>query len=70
MGIGISIILIAIGAILVWATNANVSGVELTTVGVILMIVGGVGALLSVLFWSSGGGPRARERETIVDRPR
>ena len=40
MGIGVSLILIAAGAILTWAVNATVSGVDINTVGVILMIVG------------------------------
>lgn len=66
MGIGVSLILIAVGAILTWAVNASVSGVDINAIGVILMIVGAVGLLLSLMFWSSwggygvgrGGGPR------------
>jgi hypothetical protein len=57
MGLGVSIFLIAVGAILTWAVNATVSGLELTTIGWILMIVGIVGLLLSLVFWSSWGGP-------------
>jgi hypothetical protein len=64
MGIGVSLILIAVGAILAWAVTAEVSGVDLTTVGVILMVVGGIGALLSLAFWSSWGGFGGRE--TVV----
>ena len=61
MGIGVSLILIAAGAILTWAVHASVSGVSIATIGVILMVVGGVGILLSLMFWSSWGGPaRAR----------
>jgi hypothetical protein len=56
MGMGVSLLLVAAGAILVWAVNATVSGVELTTIGWILLIVGAVGALLSLIFWSSWGG--------------
>ena len=55
MGIGVSLILIAVGAILTWAVNATVSGVDINSVGVILMIVGAVGLLLSLMFWSSWG---------------
>ena len=40
MGIGVSLILIAVGAILTWAVNASVSGVDINAIGVILMIVG------------------------------
>jgi hypothetical protein len=53
--IGISIVLIALGAILVWAVNASVSGVELTTIGVILLVAGTISALVSFMFWSAGG---------------
>jgi hypothetical protein len=56
MGIGVSLILIAVGAILTWAVNATVSGLDVNAIGVILMIVGGVGLLLSLMFWSSWGG--------------
>ena len=57
MGIGVSLILIAAGAILTWAVNATVSGLSIHTIGVILMVVGVVGLLLSLMFWSSWGGP-------------
>ncbi len=50
MGLGTSIFLIAVGAILKYAVTASVAGVKLHTVGLILMVVGGVGLLLS-LFW-------------------
>jgi hypothetical protein len=72
MGIGISMLLIAAGAILVWAVNVTVSGVELVTVGWILLAVGAAGALLSLIFWSSWGGWGApadggpRGRRTVV----
>jgi hypothetical protein len=56
MGIGVSLILIAVGAILTWAVTATVSGVDIVAVGVILMIVGTIGLLLSLVFWSSWGG--------------
>jgi hypothetical protein len=57
MGLGVSLFLIAIGAILTWAVNAEVSGMDINAIGVILMIVGAIGLLLSMLFWSSWGGP-------------
>ena len=68
MGIGVSLILIAIGAILTWAVNAEVSGLEIQTIGVILLVVGIIGFLLSLLFWSSWGGPGyfGRRRATYV----
>jgi len=53
---GVSLLLIAAGAILVWAVDVTVSGLELVTVGWILLAVGAAGALLSLIFWSSWGG--------------
>ena len=75
MGIGVSLILIAAGAILTWAVNATVSGIDINTVGVILMVVGIVGLVLSLIFWSSWGGfggvgrheTVVREREHVVE---
>lgn len=72
MGIGVSLILIAAGAILTWAVDATVSGVNIHAVGVILLVVGIVGLVLSLVFWSSWGGfggPAARRRVTTVDDP-
>jgi predicted anti-sigma-YlaC factor YlaD len=57
MGLGVSILLIAAGAILAFAVNAHLSGVDITTIGWILLIVGIVGAVLSMIFWSSWAGP-------------
>ena len=65
MGIGVSLLLIALGAILAFAVNAEVSGVDVQTIGWILLIVGIVGAILSMLFWSSWGG-WGRRRDTVV----
>ena len=50
MTIGASLVLMAVGAILLWAVNASVAGIELDTVGVILLIVGAVGVLLGLVF--------------------
>ena len=74
MGVGVSIFLIAVGAILTWAVNIEASGIDINTVGLILMIVGIVGLLLSLIFWSSWGGFGGYRRETVVrddryDRP-
>jgi len=66
MGIGVSIILIAAGAILTWAVNASVSGLELQTIGVILMVVGAIGLLMSMIFWSSWGGFGGYRRDVVV----
>lgn len=68
MSIGFSLFLIAVGAILAWAVSATVAGVDIKIVGVILMVVGGAGLVLSLLFWSSFS-PFARRRTVIVDEP-
>jgi hypothetical protein len=70
MGIGVSLILIAVGAILTWAVSAEVSGVDLQTVGVILMVVGAAGALISLVFWSSWGGFGGRDTTVVRDGDR
>jgi hypothetical protein len=69
MGIGVSLILIAVGAILTWAVDVTASGVNVHAIGVILLIVGLVGGILSMIFWSSWAGPGyfTRRRTTIVD---
>jgi hypothetical protein len=56
MGISLSILLCAIGAVLAFAVSAEVSGVDIQAVGVILLIVGIVGFVSSLVFWSSWGG--------------
>ena len=60
MGIGTSILLIAVGAILRYAVNVSVSEIELQTVGLILIIVGIIGLVISlaVLFMGNGDRPR------------
>ena len=56
MGIGTSIFLIAVGAILDFAVDVSTKGFKLHTIGVILMVVGAIGVLLSLIFWGSWGG--------------
>jgi hypothetical protein len=65
MGIGVSIFLIAVGAILKFAITARANGVDLGTVGVILMVVGAIGLLASLIFWSSFS-PYGRRDEVVV----
>ena len=67
MGVGVSILLIAAGAILTWAVTATVSGVNIQTVGVILLVVGIVGLVISMIFWSSWGGVGGGRRRTYVE---
>ncbi|MGH9043145.1 MAG: DUF6458 family protein [Acidimicrobiia bacterium] len=63
-----SIFLLAVGAILAFAVEASAEGVNLETVGVILMVVGAIGLLFSLLFWSSWAPSRREER--VVTRER
>ena len=66
MGISVSLILIAVGAILTWAVSAEVSGLDITTIGVILMVVGIAGLLLSLVFWGSWGGFGGVRRDEVI----
>jgi hypothetical protein len=69
MPFGFSIFLVAVGAILRYAVTATVSGIEIQTVGLILMIVGIVGLLLSVAYMLSGAPRRGRVvSERVVEQ--
>jgi hypothetical protein len=69
MGIGVSIFLIAAGAILAFAVDVQADGANLDTIGVILMVVGGIGLLATLLIF--GDSAPLRRRDTVVrdDRP-
>jgi hypothetical protein len=54
MGIGVSIFLIALGAILRFAVTASATGISVHTVGVILMVIGVIGLILSLLILGVG----------------
>jgi hypothetical protein len=56
MGITLSMLMAAGGAILIWAVKATSSGFNIHTAGVILLVVGIIGFVLSLAFWSSWGG--------------
>ena len=66
MGIGTSLFLIAVGAILYFAVDADVSGLEISTIGIILMVVGVLGLLISLFMVSSTR--RGTERTVVRDR--
>jgi hypothetical protein len=76
MGIGVSLILIAVGAVLAFAVHVSTSGFNVNTIGYILLVVGIVGVLISMMFWSSWGGFGSRttategpatRRRTVID---
>lgn len=66
MGIGVSVFLLAVGAILTWAVTGDVSGIDLGTVGVILMVAGIIGLLWAVMVSSA----MPWRRDTVVERER
>ena len=57
MGIGVGLILIAVGAVMAWAVHVTTHGFNIHTIGYILLVVGIIGCLLSLIFWSSWAGP-------------
>ncbi|MBD0349139.1 MAG: hypothetical protein ICV59_08300 [Thermoleophilia bacterium] len=71
MGVGVSIFLIAVGAILAFAVSAEVSGLDIEVIGWILLVIGILGLVLSVIFWSSWGGPGyfGRRRTYVEEGP-
>ena len=67
MGIGTSIFLLALGAIFYWAVEFDISGLSINTIGVILMVAGGIGLLISLFY---GAMWRDRAATTVpADRP-
>ena len=69
MGIGVSVFLLAVGAILAFAVDVNTQGFDLNAVGVILMIVGAIGLFTSFLFWDRMGfGGYSRRHIDVRDR--
>jgi hypothetical protein len=74
MSIGVSIFLLVVGAILTFAVEVSASGFNINTVGIILMLAGGLGLLLSLLFWSNFS-PWSRRRtvargDTMIEERR
>jgi hypothetical protein len=62
------VFLIAVGAIRTWAVNLNVSGLDLSAIGVILMVAGAIGLIASLVIFGGGGvRPRATVEDEYVD---
>jgi Domain of unknown function (DUF6458) len=74
MATGISLFFLAVGAILTFAVHTAVNGVDLDTIGVILMVIGLLGMLFSLVLWDNWSPRRARpaayDDDVIVDRRR
>ena len=73
MTVGLSLMLIAVGAILRYAITVHISGVDIPTVGLILMVVGVLGLVLSVMYMFAGSDRRREippERPVVRDRER
>jgi predicted membrane channel-forming protein YqfA (hemolysin III family) len=73
MSIGASLFLLVVGAILTFAVNVTTSGFNINTIGIILMVAGVIGLLMSLLFWSSFA-PYRRRRvvpgDTVIEERR
>jgi hypothetical protein len=67
MGVGTSIFLIAVGAILDFAVKVSSTNFNVNTIGLILMIVGAVGLVISLFFWNSWGGFGGYRRRSVYD---
>ncbi len=68
MDIGGSIFLIALGAILTFAVEADIAGIDIDVIGVILMLAGALGLLLSLLVWGPARRSSAVVERRVVDR--
>jgi hypothetical protein len=68
MGVGTSIVVFAVGAILRFAVTVQTHGFNVHTIGVILMVVGAIGFVVSLFFWGSWGGFGGYRRTRVVNR--
>jgi hypothetical protein len=68
MTVGVSLLLVAAGAILIWGVTGEASGIDVDAIGVILIVVGVIGFVLSLLFWERWGwGGPTRRRTAYVE---
>lgn len=69
MATGLSLFFLAVGAILTFAVETPVSGIDIDTIGVILMVIGLLGMLMSLVLWDSWSPrPLRRDDEVVIDR--
>jgi hypothetical protein len=64
MGIGVSVFLVALGAILAFAVEFDVSGLDMNAIGYILMLAGAIGLVMTLVVW----GPRRRGSAPVEER--
>ena len=71
MTVGVSLLLVAAGAILIWGVTGEASGIDVDAIGVILIVVGIIGFVLSLLFWDrwGWGGPTRRRTAYVEGAP-
>ena len=67
MATGVSLFFLAVGAILTFAIDTTVSGVDLDTIGVILMVIGLLGMLFSLVLWDSWTPRGVRRDDVLID---
>lgn len=67
-GIGASLLLVALGAILYWGVSADAEGLDLDMIGLILLIVGGLGLVLSLVMAAASRPGRGDQDITVIER--
>ncbi len=63
----VSLLLVGVGAILIWGVTGEASGIDIDAIGVILIVIGVLSFALTVFFWQSFWGPGYFRRRTYVD---
>jgi len=67
MGIGVAVFLIAIGAILTFAVHATVSGISIPVVGIILMVAGAIGLIVTLTVFAPRRRTSITEERSVAD---
>jgi hypothetical protein len=67
-GVGGSLFLVALGAILYWAVSVEGEGSNVNMIGLILMVVGAVGVVLTLLMTASADAVDSKRDVTVVER--
>ena len=67
MGIVVSLLLVGVGAILIWAVTGEAEGIDVDAMGVILIVIGVISFALTLIFWSSWWGRGGFRRATYVE---